>query len=129
MAHDKIKFVDEWICSRDRIKALEAGGYQTANKISAGAQFRRLMQSEDVKAAISSRDIESTGQTQAEIDKAIRICWEMINGGGREASTFMGHLLKLKGWDKSTKDMGESPPPIFQNMPFTPNGCTSTVPE
>ena len=113
-------FVEEWLRSQDRISALKAGGYQTDKRTSAMMCFRRLMEREDVKAAIDEQHILENPGTQDEIDKAIGICWKKIGEGGREASTFMGHLLKLKGWDKSTKDTGDTEPPTFANMPFAP---------
>ena len=113
-------FVEDWIRNRDRISALQAGGYQTSNRQTAMICYRRLMQRDDVKAAIREHDLIENPRDQAEIDKAIEVCWAMINKGGREASTFMGHLLKLKGWDKASRDDGEADPPTFANMPFTP---------
>jgi phage terminase small subunit len=125
-------FVDEWVRSQDRLKALTAAGYQTANRQTAMVQFRRLMQREEVRAAIKTAKDAKSPQEMDEIDRAIAVCWDTIDGDtaqARDKSALLGVLTKLRGWDKVTKVEEDVKPPTFQFMPFSPADSTSTVPE
>ena len=123
-------FVDAWVATHDRANSLSAAGYQTENKHSALVQFRRLMQREDIKAAIEQQDSGDFSDKKA---RFMSLCWDKINDDmvSTKDQTSMARLFAtLSGWDKDVKhDDDELMPPTFQFMPFQPKDCGPVVPE
>lgn len=129
-------FVNEWLRTHDRIKALAAAGYQTDKRTTAMVQFRRLMQREDIKAAINPNGTRTSSpdipEKTDELSEMIRICWDEIRDTGtttKDRASLARLLASLRGWDKQEKETPDTLPPTFQYMPFTPSEVAEAVPE
>ena len=114
------RFATYYVKHWDGLKAMEQAGYDTHNKRSAQCTLRRLLGREDIKELVSKSvdavDYDSLGEKEA----AMAFCWEMITSKNQHAATFMGHFVKLKGWDKGDQEDAEAKPPTFSRMPFKP---------
>ena len=113
-------FVECYVKHWDGLKAMQQAGYNTENRRSAQSTLRRLLEREDIKSIISNSVETAEYGDMNDKEGLIAYCIQQMKNNDRHSATFMGHLLKLRGWDKGDQEDTQAEPPKFSRMPFQP---------